>query len=164
MSGKASVTISKDDTVTIPTGVRPLVRKCCNAALSYEKFKGTAEISVTFTDDERIRQLNKEFRDIDRATDVLSFPLGENGEYDINLATGDKELGDIVISVPHAIAQAEEYGHSLQREIGFLTVHSMLHLLGYDHVNGGEEEKTMMRKQEEILNKIGLTREPEVKG
>lgn len=164
MSGKASVTISKDDTVTIPTGVRPLVRRCCNAALSYEKFKGTAEISVTFTDDERIRQLNKEFRDIDRSTDVLSFPLGENGEYDINFATGDKELGDIVISVPHAIAQAEEYGHSLQREIGFLTVHSMLHLLGYDHVNGGEEEKTMIRKQEEILNKIGLTREPEVKG
>lgn len=162
MSGKATITISKDDTVSIPTGVRPLVRRCCNAVLVAEKFKGRAEISVTFTDDERIRQLNREFRNIDRSTDVLSFPLGENGVYDVNFATGDSELGDIVISVPHAMAQAEEYGHSLQREIGFLTVHSMLHLLGYDHVNGIEEEKVMFAKQKEILDKLGLIRETEV--
>lgn len=156
---KVNVVISKDGDVKIPTGVKLLVRRCCNAVLVEEKFEDSAEISVTFTDDENIRKLNKEFRGIDRSTDVLSFPLGENGIYDINHDTGAKLLGDVVISIPHAVAQAEEYGHSLQREIGFLTVHSMLHLLGYDHINGGIEEMRMREKEETVLTHLGLKRD-----
>ncbi len=156
---KVNVVISKDGDVKIPTGVKLLVRRCCTAVLVEEKFEDSAEISVTFTDDENIRRLNKEFRGIDRSTDVLSFPLGDNGIYDINHDTGAKLLGDVVISIPHAVAQAEEYGHSLQREIGFLTVHSMLHLLGYDHVNGGIEEMRMREKEETVLTHLGLKRD-----
>lgn len=158
MNSKVRVIISKDDNIIVPTGVRMLVRRCCTAVLINELFDGPAEVSVTFTDDVHIRELNKQYRDIDKSTDVLSFPLGENGEYDINHDTGAKILGDIVISIDHAEAQAEEYGHSLQREIGFLTVHSMLHLLGYDHVNGGLEEVRMREKEETVLTKLGLKR------
>ena len=144
--------------VKIPTGVRLLVRRCCNAVLLYEEFKEAAEVSVTFVDDERIHSLNKEYRDVDSSTDVLSFPLGENGVYDKNNDTGALLLGDIVISIPTAVRQAKTYGHSLQREIGFLTVHSMLHLLGYDHVNGGMEEVRMREKEERVLTELGLKR------
>ena len=144
--------------VKIPTGVRLLVRRCCNAVLLYEDFKEPAEVSVTFVDDERIHSLNKEYRDVDSSTDVLSFPLGENGVYDKNNDTGALLLGDIVISIPTAVRQAKTYGHSLQREIGFLTVHSMLHLLGYDHVNGGMEEVRMREKEERVLTELGLKR------
>ena len=144
--------------VKIPTGVRLLVRRCCNAVLLYEDFKEPAEVSVTFVDDERIHSLNKEYRDVDSSTDVLSFPLGENGVYDKNNDTGALLLGDIVISIPTAVRQAKTYGHSLQREIGFLTVHSMLHLLGYDHVNGGMEEDRMREKEERVLTELGLKR------
>lgn len=159
MTGKVKVIITNDQKVCkIPTGVRLLVRKCCHAVLSLEEFDGAAEISVTFVDDDAIRTLNKQFRDIDSSTDVLSFPLGENGKYDKNPDTGAKMLGDIVISIPHAVAQAETYGHSLQREIGFLTVHSMLHLLGYDHVNGGMESVRMREKEETVLTQLGLKR------
>ncbi|MBR3621397.1 MAG: rRNA maturation RNase YbeY [Clostridia bacterium] len=158
MTGKVRVITAKDDDVIVPAGVRMLVRRCCNAVLQCESFDGDAEVSVTFTDDRRIRELNREYRNIDKATDVLSFPLGENGEYDLNHDTGAKLLGDIVISMDHARAQSEEYGHSLEREIGFLTVHSMLHLLGYDHVNGGLEEVRMREKEETVLTKLGLKR------
>ncbi len=158
MIAKAKVIISKTENVKVPTGVRLLVRRCCIAVLEEEDFPGNAEISVTFTNDDHIRQLNREHRHIDASTDVLSFPLGENGNYDVNPDTGMKMLGDIVISVEHAVAQAEEYGHSLQREIGFLTVHSMLHLLGYDHVNGGLEEVRMREKEEKVLCELGLKR------
>lgn len=153
---KIKVIISKE--VKVPAGVNLLVRRCCAAVLEMENFNDSAEISVTFVDDDRIHALNKEFRNIDRSTDVLSFPLGENGVYDTNYDTGAKMLGDVVISLPHAVAQAEEYGHSIQREIGFLTVHSMLHLLGYDHVNGGLEEVRMREKEEKVLTKLGLKR------
>ena len=117
------------------------------------------EVNITFTDDEKIREMNNQFRHIDAATDVLSFPLGENGEYDINPDTGCKQLGDIVISVEHAVAQANEFGHTFEREMGYLTVHSMLHLLGYDHVNGGLEKTIMREKEEEALGRLGLTRD-----
>lgn len=153
---KIKVIISKE--VKVPAGANLLVRRCCAAVLEMENFNDSAEISVTFVDDDRIHALNKEFRNIDRSTDVLSFPLGENGVYDTNYDTGAKMLGDVVISLPHAVAQAEEYGHSIQREIGFLTVHSMLHLLGYDHVNGGLEEVRMREKEEKVLTKLGLKR------
>ncbi len=156
---KVKVIISNEQNeCSIPTGVRMLVRRCCTAVLIQENFADPAEISVTFVDDDEIHRLNKEYRNIDRSTDVLSFPLGENGVYDTNLDTGAKMLGDIVISIPHAIDQAERYGHSLQREIGFLTVHSMLHLLGYDHVNGGIESVRMREKEEAVLTQMGLKR------
>ena len=157
MKEKIKVIITNDQkAIKIPTGVRLLVRRCCNAVLTFENFSEPAEISVTFVDDERIHELNKMHRNIDRSTDVLSFPLGEDGVYDKNLETGACLLGDIVISVETAVRQAEEYGHTLQREMGFLTVHSMLHLLGYDHVNGGLEEAEMFEKQEAILDTLGL--------
>ncbi len=156
---KVKVVISNEQNeIRIPTGVRLLVRRCCTAVLVQERFEDPAEVSVTFVDDDMIHQLNRQYRNIDRATDVLSFPLGENGVYDINNDTGAKLLGDIVISIPHAVDQADRYGHTLQREIGFLTVHSMLHLLGYDHVNGGMESVRMREKEETVLTKLGLKR------
>lgn len=159
MKDKIRVIITDDQKeVKIPTGTRMLVRRCCNAVLRNEKFEGSAEISVRFVNNDEIHNLNKEFRNVDSSTDVLSFPLGENGEYDINIATGAKMLGDIVISMETAFAQSKEYGHSFEREIAFLTVHSMLHLLGYDHVNGGLEAVRMREKEEMVLAQIGLPR------
>lgn len=154
------VIISNDQkTVKIPRGTRLLVRRCCHAVLDEENFDGNAEVSVTFVDNDKIHELNLKHRNIDRETDVLSFPLGENGVYDVDLDTGAKLLGDIVISIPKAMEQAEEYNHSLQREIGFLTVHSMLHLLGYDHVDGGLQQVHMREKEETVLTKLGLKRD-----
>lgn len=159
MSDKIKVIITNDQkTVRIPTGVRMLVRRCCNAVLINEQFEGSAEISVRFVDDETIHQLNLEFRNVDRSTDVLSFPLGENGVYDINMDTGAKMLGDIVISMEHAVMQSKLYDHTLQREIAFLTVHSMFHLLGYDHEAGGMEMVRMREKEEAVLTQLGLKR------
>ena len=144
--------------VKIPTGIRMLIRRCCHAVLQLEGFKDSAEISVSFVDNDQIQEMNRQYRNIDAPTDVLSFPLGENGVYDINKDTGAQMLGDIVISMPHAVEQAERYGHSLQREIGFLTVHSMLHLLGYDHEGGGLESVRMREKEETVLTQLGLQR------
>lgn len=157
---KVKVIISDEQKeITVPRGIRMLIRRCCNAVLQAEKFGSDAEVSVSFVDNERIHELNVQYRNVDRETDVLSFPMGENGEYDTNMDTGAKILGDIVISVPKAMEQAKAYNHSLQREIGFLTVHSMLHLLGYDHENGGIEQVHMREKEEEVLTKIGLKRD-----
>ena len=145
--------------VRIPTGIRLLIRRCCHAVLENEKFGGPAEVSVRFVNNEQIRELNREYRNIDSETDVLSFPLGENGVYDINRDTGAKLLGDIVISMEKAVEQAELYNHAIQREVGFLTVHSMLHLLGYDHEKGGLEEVHMREKEETVLTRIGWKRD-----
>ena len=159
MTDKIKVIITNDQKeIKIPTGVRMLIQRCCNAVLINEHFEGSAEISVRFVDDEIIHELNREYRHVDRSTDVLSFPLGENGVYDINHDTGAKILGDIVISMQHAVMQAELYGHSLQREIAFLTVHSMLHLLGYDHEAEGLERVRMREKEEAVLTQLGLKR------
>ena len=159
MTDKIKVIITNDQKeIKIPTGVRMLIRRCCNAVLINEHFEGSAEISVRFVDDEIIHELNREYRHVDRSTDVLSFPLGENGVYDSNHDTGAKILGDIVISMQHAVMQAELYGHSLQREIAFLTVHSMLHLLGYDHEAEGLERVRMREKEEAVLTQLGLKR------
>lgn len=159
MSDKIKVIITNDQKeIKIPTGVRMLIRRCCNAVLVNENFEGSAEISVRFVDDEIIHELNREYRHVDRSTDVLSFPLGENGVYDINHDTGAKILGDIVISMQRAVMQADLYGHSLQREIAFLTVHSMLHLLGYDHEAEGLERVRMREKEEAVLTQLGLKR------
>ncbi|KAA0549371.1 rRNA maturation RNase YbeY [Bacillus sp. BGMRC 2118] len=118
-----------------------------------------AELSVTFVDNERIQEINREYRDKDQPTDVISFAMEELGEGEVEII-GDsipKHLGDIIISIPRTIEQAEEYGHSFHRELGFLTVHGFLHLLGYDHMNE-EDEKKMFTRQDEILSEYGLVR------
>ena len=158
MSNKVLIT-NEQNAVKVPSGLRILIRRSCNAVLEYEKFDGPAEISVTFVDNARIHELNKQYRDKDAPTDVLSFPMGENGEYDLNEDTGAYILGDVVISMEKAVEQAEMYGHSLSREVGFLTVHSMLHLLGYDHENGGIEAVIMREKEETVLSRLGLSRD-----
>lgn len=155
---KVMITNRQKD-VKIPSGIRLLIRRCCHAVLLAEGFHECAEVSVSFVNNEQIRQLNEEYRGKDAPTDVLSFPLGENGVYDKNMETGMLQLGDIVISVEKAVEQARIYGHSLQREIGFLTVHSMLHLLGYDHEAGGLEQVRMREKEESVLTSLGLQRD-----
>lgn len=155
MSVKVNIT-DQQKRIKLPTGTRLLIRKACNATLKNEGFEDSAEVDVTLVNDEMIQQINKEHRNIDASTDVLSFPLGENGLYDTDPETGAKMFGDIVISVEHAIEQADLYGHGLEREIAYLTVHSMLHLLGYDHVNGGLERTIMREKEENILDMLGL--------
>lgn len=147
---------NKQKEVKIQTGLRMLVRRCCNAVLRMEKFTDPAEISVTFVNNEQIRELNKQYRSKDVPTDVLSFPMGENGVYDENHATGAKILGDIVISMEKAVEQADRYGHSLEREVGYLSAHSMLHLLGYDHEDGGMERVRMREKEEQVMTQLGL--------
>ena len=134
-----------------------LIRRAVEATLAYEGYKNNAEVSVTFTDNEGIKKINSEFRGIDKPTDVLSFPLTDYEATDgILVDELDGSLGDIVISLERAKEQADEFGHSFEREVAFLTVHSMLHLLGYDHVNGEEEELDMRRRQSEILKNMGL--------
>ncbi len=155
MSVKVNITV-KQKSIKLPAGTKLLIRKACNATLNFEEFDFPAEIDVTLVNDETIKEMNNNFRNIDSETDVLSFPLGENGEYDTNPETGSKMLGDVVISVDRAFAQAELYGHGIEREIAFLTVHSVLHLLGYDHVNGGLEKTIMREKEEAILDALGL--------
>ena len=133
-----------------------LIRRCCNAVLRMEKFEGPAEISVTFVNNEQIHELNRQYRGKDMPTDVLSFPMGENGVYDVNHDTGAKILGDIVISMEKAVEQAKRYDHSLEREVGYLTAHSMLHLLGYDHETSGLDRVRMREKEEQIMTQLGL--------
>ena len=133
-----------------------LVRRAIENTLFFEDFGRDCEVSVTFTDDEGIRSLNSEFRGIDKPTDVLSFPLNDYSHTSLPIEEPESSLGDIVISLERAAEQAEEFGHSFEREVAFLTVHSMLHLLGYDHVNSDEEDAEMRRRQREILEKMGL--------
>ena len=130
-------------------GLKMLIRQAILATLAFEDKQGHSEVSVTFTDNEGIRAINREYREIDAPTDVLSFPLFEEG------AEG-RMLGDIVLSLEKCRAQAEEFGHSFQRECAFLTVHSTLHLLGYDHVNSEDEEKDMRERQTAIVEGMGL--------
>jgi probable rRNA maturation factor len=157
MANKIKVMITDDQQeVKIPTGIRMLIRRTCTAALVLENFAGPAEISVRFVDNDEIQRLNAQHRGVDDVTDVLSFPLGEDGVYDVNHDTGAAMLGDIVICMPRAAEQARLYGHSLQRELGFLTVHSMLHLLGYDHEGGGLDAVRMREKEEHVLVQLGL--------
>lgn len=141
--------------VKIPTGLRMLVRRCCNAVLRLEEFKGSAEISVTFVDNPEIKKLNKQYRNKDAVTDVLSFGMGENGNYDVDPETGAQILGDIVISMEKAAEQADRFDHSLQREVGYLTAHSVLHLLGYDHEDNMERVR-MREKEELVMEQLGL--------
>ena len=147
---------NKQKDIKIPTGLRMLIRRCCNAVLRMEEFPGSVEVSVTLVNNKQIRELNSIYREIDRVTDVLSFPMGENGKYDTDPTTGAKILGDIVISMEKAVEQAERFDHSLQREVGYLTAHSMLHLLGYDHEDNGLQRLRMREKEEKVMTLLGL--------
>lgn len=150
---------NRQKNVPVTKELRTLVKKCCLETLYEEGYKGSFEVSVTFTDNEGIREINKEYRNIDKETDVLSFPATDAGEsFTRSRETGCFILGDIVMSLEKAVAQAQEYGHSFEREAAFLTVHSMLHLLGYDHVNSEEEEREMFGKQDIILEAMGISR------
>ena len=138
--------------------LKMLLREAIETTLDFEDFNAVCEVSVTFTDNEGIRELNKKFREMDKPTDVLSFPLldfdGDCEEPPIDELISN--LGDIVISLEKAKEQADEFGHSFKREVAFLTVHSMLHLLGYDHEKGEEEDKDMRARQSEIMKVMGL--------
>lgn len=136
---------------------KKLIINVIRASLEYEHIPDNCEISVTIVTNDEIHQLNKKFRGIDSPTDVLSFPLIDFNKEELPVNDETIYLGDIVISMDRAKEQAESYGHSLRRELGFLTAHSMLHLLGYDHMVA-DEERVMFKKQEEILNILGLER------
>ena len=137
--------------------LKMLIRRAVLASLEYEGFGADTEVSVTFTDNEGIRAINSEFRGIDAPTDVLSFPLTDYEAVDFPVADEPAaSLGDIVLSLERADEQARQFGHSFEREVAFLTVHSMLHLLGYDHVNSEQEDAEMRRRQREILESMGL--------
>ncbi|MBE6559490.1 MAG: rRNA maturation RNase YbeY [Ruminococcaceae bacterium] len=136
--------------------LRLLVTKAIRAALEYEGFRQPSGVSVTFTDNEGIRTLNREYREKDTATDVLSFPLYDFAAGEKPLPDERIELGDIVLSLERAKEQAAELGHSYERESAFLCVHSVLHLLGYDHELSEEDEEDMCRRQREIMKKLGL--------
>lgn len=154
---KAMIYFMNDQTTfPITYKLKMLVRRAVISSLQYEGFSSDAEVSVTFTDDEGIRSLNRDFRQIDKPTDVLSFPLNDYSDVRLLINQPVESLGDIVISLERAASQAEQFGHSFEREVAFLTVHSMLHLLGYDHVNSDEEDAEMRRRQREILEKMGL--------
>ena len=161
MNRKMKLKIDFDNAQTampITYHLKMLVRAAIEATLDYEQYGNAVEVSVTFTDDEGIRKLNRQFRNIDRSTDVLSFPLfdyeGAEDEPPVDEFMG--MLGDIVISLETAKRQAEEFGHSFEREAAFLCVHSMLHLLGYDHEKGDEEDRDMRARQSEIMKIMGL--------
>ena len=152
---KHTVILSNEQNkVKLTFTLKRLIKKAIATALEYESFSRSAEISVTVVDNEAIRKINAEHRGIDRPTDVLSFPM-----FDEDFDDGeDAVLGDIVLSLEKAVEQAEAYGHSLKREVAFLTVHSVLHLLGFDHEEGEAEESEMFATQEEILAIMKLTR------
>ena len=141
------------------------IRKVIRTALAEEGMTLPCEVDVLLTNDESIHQINLDMREVDRATDVLSFPTfdltpGElPGEEDADPGTGLIPLGDMVISMEHVAAQAKEYGHSNRRELSYLVVHSVLHLLGYDHLDEGPQKKQMRAREEAILAVLGITRE-----
>ncbi|ADC50784.1 putative metalloprotease [Alkalihalophilus pseudofirmus OF4] len=148
-----------DETGTLNSEQENIVTKLITSAAEYERLDGEVELSITFVDEKRIQEINAEYRGKDIPTDVISFALNDEveDEADMIMAGMPNALGDIIISVAHISRQAEEYGHSFERELGFLVVHGFLHLLGYDHMTE-QDEKAMFSRQEEILSAYGLTR------
>lgn len=154
-----------DAEVEVPETIPAKLKEVITAALAAEQVELPCEINVLLTNDEGIHQINLDMRDVDRATDVLSFPMFElepgvppEGEEYLDPATELCPLGDMVISLERAEAQAKEFGHSLEREICYLTVHSVLHLLGYDHMDDGPMKAQMRGREEAILGELGITR------
>ena len=155
---------NRQNGITVDEALEALVTQVVEKVLTYEECEEEYEVSISFVNNEEIRSLNMEYRDIDTATDVLSFPMvefidEELEEEDENAEYIEEEiaLGDIVISMEKALEQSEEYGHSFNRELAFLLVHGMLHLLGYDHEEGASEGE-MFEKQEAILREMNLIR------
>ena len=146
----------EQDYLEVRAAMRSIVRKAIFNTLAYEGFEKDVEVSVTFTDNEQIKELNSQYRNKDCATDVLSFPMFDLDE-DLDMYPGTIPLGDIVISIDKVFEQAENYGHSVEREYAFLITHSMLHLFGYDHMEE-EEAKVMEEKQKDILHKMNILR------
>ena len=146
------------DKLPITYKLKMLMREAIETTLDFEDYRNICEVSVTFTDNEGIQELNKKFRNMDKPTDVLSFPLFdyEGGSEEPPIDEIVNNLGDIVISLEKARDQAEEYGHSFERETAFLCVHSMLHLLGYDHEISEEDDREMRARQTEIMRIMGL--------
>ncbi len=156
MNARTMIYFTNETDTPVSYKLKMLMREAVISTLDYEGFFNDCQVSVTFTDNEGIKALNRDYRGIDKETDVLSFPLTAYEGTDEPPADEPQiALGDIVISLEKAMAQAEEYGHSFEREAAFLCVHSMLHLLGYDHVNSDEEDAEMRRRQSEILEKMG---------
>ena len=153
-----------DSEVEVPAGTEERLRQVIQAALTEEGMDLPCEINVLLTDDQGIHQINLDMRGVDRPTDVLSFPMfdltpGEHpGEEDADPETGLIPLGDMCLSLERARAQAEEFGHSVERELSYLTVHSVLHLLGYDHRDEGPMKAQMRAREEAILKTLGLER------
>ncbi len=133
-----------------------LVRRAIIETLDYEGYDKSAEVSVTFTDNEKIHALNKQYRNVDKPTDVLSFPLLDSEGDDTMPTELESMLGDIVVSLEKAREQSEEYGHSFERETAFLCVHSMLHLLGYDHERSEADDMDMCLRQKIIMSNLGF--------
>ena len=142
-----------DTDIPVSYKLKMLIRRAIGETLKYEGIESDCEVSVTFTDNEGIHALNKEYRNIDRPTDVLSFPQidYESGE------SAEGAIGDIVLSLERAEEQAREFGHSFERECAFLCVHSVLHLLGYDHELSDDDDADMRRRQREIMEIMGLS-------
>ena len=156
MSALRVLTRNEQKGYKITPSLRALIKRSIKATLEHQRIENDSEVSVTFTDNEKIHALNLEYRSIDRPTDVLSFPMYEKDE--LENAVGEITLGDIVISLERAGEQAEEFGHSFEREVSFLTVHSTLHLLGYDHELSEDDEKEMFSLQDQIMKIIGIER------
>ena len=150
---------NEQSTYPVTYKLKMLIRRAIQETLAYEQYENDAEVSVTLTDGKGIQDLNLRFRGIDAPTDVLSFPLfdfeGETDEPPVDDI--QNMLGDIVLNLERTQAQAEEFGHSFEREAAFLTVHSMLHLLGYDHETGEEDEADMRARQRDVMARMGLT-------
>jgi len=149
-----------DETTEISDEQWKDIEQLLQFAAKKEEISSGAELSVTFVDNEKIREINRDYRNKDQATDVISFAMEEMGEGEMEIIYEEdapRMLGDIIISVPKAMEQAEEYGHSMKRELGFLALHGLLHLLGYDHETEAQE-KEMFDKQREILDAYGLKR------
>lgn len=149
-----------DETNEVTEEAQQLVESILQFAARKENIEKDTELSVTFVDNDRIREINKEYRHKDSATDVISFALEEMGEDEVEIVGAEmpRMLGDIIISIERTKEQAKEYGHSFDRELGFLALHGFLHLLGFDHMNE-EDEKVMFTKQKEILEEYGLSRD-----
>nr|WP_220127082.1 rRNA maturation RNase YbeY [Halobacillus locisalis] len=149
----------QDETNSVDEAFVDLIQRILQFAAEKEGVETDSEVSLSFVDNSEIQEINRNYRQKDYATDVISFAMLEEGEGEMKILNEDMPnmLGDIVISVDKAKEQAEDYNHSLEREFGFLALHGFLHLLGYDHMNE-EEEKAMFNRQEEILNEFGLER------
>ena len=145
-----------DEFEAVDYTLKCVIRKAILATLEHEAFKYDAEVSVTLCDNKYIHKLNKKFRNVDKHTDVLSFPMYDNGEFDISECISGAVLGDIVISLERAAEQAKEIGNGFLHEVAFLAVHSTLHLLGYDHERSKEDEEAQCEAQRQIMSLVEI--------